>query len=149
MDVQGGTYTGGLVGSNGLVIVACSVTGVVSGGGDVGGLVGDNFSGTVIASYSAASVADGGNTGGLVGDNFGGRIIASYSIGSVSDYDGVSVFVDVGGLVGSNFGPRDRPRQLLGYPDLRPVRERRWRGQDDERAAVANGLHGHLRELER
>ena len=110
VDVQGGTYTGGLVGSNGLVIVACSVTGVVSGGGDVGGLVGDNFSGTIIASYSTASVADGSNTGGLVGDNFVGRIIASYSIGSVSDYDGVSVFVDVGGLVGSNFGDRGTAR---------------------------------------
>ena len=104
VDVQGGTYTGGLAGSNGLVIVACSVTGVVSGGGDVGGLVGDNFGGTVIASYSAASVADGGNTGGLVGNNFGGRIIASYSIGSVSDYDGV------GGLVGSNFADQGTAR---------------------------------------
>ena len=110
VDVQGGTYTGGLVGFNGLVIVACSVTGVVSGGGSVGGLVGDNFGGTIIASYSAASVADGGNTGGLVGSNFVGRIIASYSIGSVSDYDGVSVFVDVGGLVGSNFGDRGTAR---------------------------------------
>ena len=110
VDVQGGTDTGGLVGNNGLVIVACSVTGVVSGGGHVGGLVGNNFGGTIIASYSTASVADGGDTGGLVGSNFVGRIIASYSIGSVSDYDGVSVFVDVGGLVGSNLGDRGTAR---------------------------------------
>ena len=110
VDVQGGTYTGGLVGNNGLVIVACSVTGVVSGGGSVGGLVGDNFGGTIIASYSAASVADGSNTGGLIGSNFVGTIIASYSIGSVSDYDGVGGFVEVGGLVGSNFADRGTAR---------------------------------------
>ena len=110
VDVQGGTYSGGLAGSNGLVIVACSVTGVVGGGGDVGGLVGNNFSGTVIASYSAASVADGSDTGGLVGSNFSGTIIASYSIGSVSDYNGVGGLVEVGGLVGSNFADRGTAR---------------------------------------
>ena len=110
VDVQGGTDTGGLVGFNGLVIAACSVTGVVRDGLNVGGLVGSNFSGRVIASYSAASVADGLNTGGLVGSNFGGRIIASYSIGSVSDYNGASSFVDVGGLVGSNFADQGTTR---------------------------------------
>ena len=110
VDVQGGTYTGGLVGSNGLVIAACSVTGVVRGSLRVGGLVGSNFSGRVIASYSAASVGDGTDTGGLVGSNFGGRIIASYSIGSVSDYNGASSFVDVGGLVGSNFADQGTTR---------------------------------------
>ncbi len=101
VDVQGGVNTGGLAGSNGLVIVACSVTGVVSGSLDVGGLVGDNFSGKVFASYSTASVAGGANVGGLVGSNFGGTIIASYSIGSVT-HD----FSDAGGLVGSNFADR-------------------------------------------
>ena len=105
VDVQGGSDTGGLVGSNGLVIAACSVTGVVSGGGSVGGLVGNNFSGTVIASYSTASVAGGPRTGGLVGSNFSGTIIASYSIGSVSND-----FGDVGGLVGSNFADRGTTR---------------------------------------
>ena len=105
VDVQGGTYSGGLAGSNGLVIVACSVTGVVTGvvggGGHVGGLVGNNFSGQVIASYSAASVADGSNTGGLVGSNFVGIIIASYSMGRVTSDCG-----SAGGLVGSNFADR-------------------------------------------
>ena len=105
VDVQGGSDTGGLVGSNGLVIAACSVTGVVSGSLNVGGLVGDNFSGTVIASYSTASVAGGPRTGGLVGSNFSGTIIASYSIGSVSND-----FGDVGGLVGSNFADRGTTR---------------------------------------
>ena len=60
VDVQGGTYSGGLAGANNIVIVACSVTGVVNGNIKVGGLVGNNFSGQVIASYSAASVAGGG-----------------------------------------------------------------------------------------
>ena len=105
VDVQGGWYTGGLAGSNGLVIAACSVTGVVSGGLDVGGLVGNNFSGRVIASYSAASVEGGPSTGGLVGSNFSGTIIASYSIGSVSND-----FGDVGGLVGSIFADRGTTR---------------------------------------
>ena len=105
VDVQGGWYTGGLAGSNGLVIAACSVTGIVSGGLDVGGLVGKNFSGRVIASYSAASVEGGPSTGGLVGSNFSGTIIASYSIGSVSND-----FGDVGGLVGSNFADRGTTR---------------------------------------
>ena len=122
MDVQGGWYTGGLVGSNGLVIAACSVTGVVSGGLDVGGLVGNNFSGTIMASYSAASVAGGPGTGGLVGDNFVGRIIASYSIGSVTSDSG-----DVGGLVGSNFRNRGTARDSY------------WNTQTSGQSASAGG----------
>ena len=122
VDVQGGWYTGGLVGSNGLVIAACSVTGVVSGGLDVGGLVGNNFSGTIMASYSAASVAGGPGTGGLVGANFVGRIIASYSIGSVTSDSG-----DVGGLVGSNFGDRGTARDSY------------WNTQTSGQSASAGG----------
>ena len=109
VDVQGGLYTGGLAGANGIVIVACSVTGVVNGNIQVGGLVGGNSNGTVIASYSTASVGYAGGGfgervfGGLVGDNHGGTITASYSIGSVT-----SDFGEVGGLVGlsSNFAGR-------------------------------------------
>ena len=122
VDVQGGTYTGGLVGSNGLVIAACSVTGVVRGSLRVGGLVGSNFSGTVMASYSAASVADGTDTGGLVGSNFSGTIIASYSIGRVNSDSG-----DVGGLVGSNFA--DRGTALDSY----------WNTQTSGQSASAGG----------
>ena len=136
VDVQGGTYTGGLAGSNGLVIVACSVTGGVSGGGSVGGLVGNNFSGLVIASYSAASVADSSNTGGLVGSNFVGRIIASYSIGSVSDYDGVGGFVEVGGLVGSNFADRGTARDSY------------WNTQTSGQSESAGGQGKTTRELQ-
>ena len=82
------------------------MTGVVSGGLDVGGLVGNNFSGTIMASSSAASVEGGpGTLAVLVGDNFVGTIIASYSIGRVTSDSG-----DVGGLVGSNFGDRGTAR---------------------------------------
>ena len=74
VDVQGGWYTGGLAGLNGLVIAACSVTGVVSGSLNVGGLVGKNFSGEVIASYSMCRVtSDSGSAGDLVGSNFADR----------------------------------------------------------------------------
>ena len=52
------------------MIVACSVTGVVSGSLNVGGLVGKNFSGTIIASYSMGRVtSDSGSAGGLDGNN--------------------------------------------------------------------------------
>ncbi len=111
VDVQGGLYTGGLAGANNIVIVACSVTGVVNGNIKVGGLVGRNPNGTVIASYSTASVgyAEEGfgerGFGGLVGSNYGGTIIASYSIGSVT-----SDFGEVGGLGGSNFADRGTTR---------------------------------------
>ncbi len=113
VDVQGGLHTGGLAGANNIVIVACSVTGVVNGIIQVGGLVGDNSNGTVIASYSTASVgyAGGGfgegGFGGLVGNNHFGTINASYSIGSVT-----SDFGEVGGLVGrtSNFADRGTAR---------------------------------------
>ena len=90
VDVRGGVNTGALAGFNGLVIVGCSVTGAVSGGGSVGGLVGDNFSGEVIASYSAASVADGSRTGGLVDSNFAdqGTAIDSYWNGQTSGQSG-------------------------------------------------------------
>ena len=85
------------------------MTGVVNGNIQVGGLVGGNSNGTVIASYSTASVGYAGGGfgervfGGLVGDNHGGTITASYSIGSVT-----SDFGEVGGLVGlsSNFAGR-------------------------------------------
>ena len=122
VDVQGGWYTGGLSGSNGLVIAGCSVTGVVSGGLNVGGLVGNNFSGKVIASYSAASVEGGPRTGGLVGSNFSGTIVASYSIGSVSND-----FGDVGGLVGSNFA------------DIGTTRDSYWDTQTSGQSESAGG----------
>lgn len=70
-------------------------------GGDVGGLVGTN-TGTVMSSYSTASVTGRSNVGGLVGANvdalFGehGTVEASFATGNVTGR------FRVGGLVGRN-----------------------------------------------
>ena len=101
-SVSGGTDVGGLVGRNGSggTITASHAAGSVSGNFNVGGLVGDNSSGgDITASYSTGSVSGGTHVGGLVGNNrSGGAITASYATGSVSGID------DVGGLVGENSG---------------------------------------------
>jgi hypothetical protein len=77
-------------------------TGMVTGSGYVGGLVGWN-TGKTTSSYSSASVTGGADVGGLVGLNqgsAGGIITASYSTGSVGPGDAYGV----GGLVGDNSG---------------------------------------------
>ena len=104
--VKGDRYTGGLVGdtssgsSNLSLISASYVTGSVSGGRWVGGLVGSNEA-AIDASYAAVSVTGTNVTGGLVGSNHSqgpssGLISASYATGSVT---GGSL---AGGLVGNN-----------------------------------------------
>ena len=102
-SVSGGTNVGGLVGRNssGGTITASHAAGSVSGNFDVGGLVGNNsFGGAITASHSTGSVSGGTHVGGLVGNNrSGGAITASYATGSVSGIDD-----DVGGLVGENSG---------------------------------------------
>ncbi len=95
-SVSGGSSVGGLVGENynGLIIDSYT-TGSVSGGEDVGGLVGFNDSDTEIYNcYSRSSVTGTGYVGGLVGWNDWSRITNCYSSGSVT---GKSY---VGGLVG-------------------------------------------------
>ena len=67
----------------------------ITGGADVGGLVGSNSEGTISNSYTTGSVT-GGLVGGLVGEN-NGTISDSYSTSSVTG-------VFVGGLVGINSG---------------------------------------------
>jgi len=67
----------------------------ITGGADVGGLVGSNSEGTISNSYTTGSVT-GGLVGGLVGEN-NGTISDSYSTSSVTG-------VIVGGLVGINSG---------------------------------------------
>jgi uncharacterized repeat protein (TIGR02543 family) len=105
-NVIGGSYVGGLVGSNGDLflsggtIINCYSTGSVNGGGSTGGLVGLNC-GTISRSYSAASVIGTNNEGGLVG-NDAGPVSNCYATGSVSYQviNGVGG-VDVGGLIGA------------------------------------------------
>ena len=69
----GNFWLGGLVGrQNGGTIVASYATGAVTGSGTKGGLVGRLESGgSVTASYAAGAITGGGTTGGLVGSTAG------------------------------------------------------------------------------
>jgi len=88
----------GYVGSGGVVKNMGLENVNVVGGWDVGGLVGQNYYGTVSNCYSTGSVSGGyDRVGGLVGQNYYGTVSNCYSTGSVSGgYD------RVGGLVGYN-----------------------------------------------
>jgi filamentous hemagglutinin family protein len=91
---QGGTVRDvGVVGGN--------ISSSGSGSNNIGGLVGRS-DGTVVSSYSSATVNMGATSGtdlagGLVGDNFG-SIVASYATGTVSGGNSANI----GGLVGRN-----------------------------------------------
>jgi len=94
--VTGGEDVGGLVGKNAGTVSNSYSSGSVTGNNRVGSLVGAN-SGTVNNSYSTGSVMGSSeHAGGLVGDN-SGTVTKSYSSGSVTGE------VVVGGLVGWNF----------------------------------------------
>ncbi len=99
-SVTGNNYTGGLVGDNyGGSITNSYSTGAVKGSSFIGGLVGVN-DGTIKNSYSTGAVIGSGNyVGGLVGDNYGGSITNSYSTGEVTGSGNY-----VGGLVGRSSG---------------------------------------------
>lgn len=75
-------------------------TGLVSAAGTpyVGGLVGESFYGTVIASYTTGSVSGGDSVGGLIGYNNMGTVTSSYATGAVNGID------NVGGLIGRHDG---------------------------------------------
>ena len=89
--------TGGLVGTNHDTIRGSYATGSVSGTRRVGGLVGANFSGTVVSSYATGAVSGHREIGGLVGHNGdNGVVIGSYSTGNAWGNQ------NVGGLAGSN-----------------------------------------------
>jgi len=107
-DVHGsGDYVGALIGENGEgyhgehggIVTRCYSTGVVTGAGSVGGLIGMN-DGYVTQCYSTCVVTRSGSAwggvGGLVGIADGGMLTNCYSAGAVS---GTSY---VGGLMGQN-----------------------------------------------
>ena len=99
VDVAGDDLVGGLAGEvKEALVVGSRATGQVSGGDDVGGLVG--WSDSLIAdSFAAVQVSGTEAVGGLVGNQFDGWITRSYATGDVSgDYA-------VGGLVGSSNDP--------------------------------------------
>ncbi|MDO9464337.1 MAG: GLUG motif-containing protein [bacterium] len=99
VNITGLTYTGGLVGTLGGKLKNCYTTGSVTGGGEVGGLVGRNWSSEDIENcYSECNVYGGGSVGGLVGMHITGKITSCYATGNVSSAGG-----EIGGLVGTNW----------------------------------------------
>ncbi|CEJ14686.1 Heme/hemopexin-binding protein precursor [bacterium YEK0313] len=90
-------------GSSGLIRNFGVTSGTITGSIYVGGLVGQNY-GTIIDSFSAATVSGYRTSGGLVGYNAGGSIRSSHATGSVTNtLRGQGSGGDnAGGLVGYN-----------------------------------------------
>ena len=98
-DVTGGNEVGGLVGDgHGIQITDSYVTGTISGEDDIGGLIGDSFEATITDSYATAMVSGASFVGGLIGDGHNDAISNSYATGAV-----VGSGDEVGGLVGDSF----------------------------------------------
>ncbi|WP_419853828.1 GLUG motif-containing protein [Candidatus Poriferisodalis sp.] len=102
VNVTGTKHVGGMVGLNRGRIIRSYVTGSITGPHAAGGLVGRLFNGSIIESYSTASVVglmpqswNGKYIGGLVGYNDDGAVIASYAAGRVSGQA-----LATGGLIG-------------------------------------------------
>jgi len=97
VNITGTCWVGGLVGENffGTVSNSYSTGSVTTSDYDAGGLVGWN-EGTVSEAYSTCSVTGNWRVGGLVGENDRGTVSNSYSTGSVTGTEWV------GGLVGVN-----------------------------------------------
>lgn len=102
--VIGSNSTGGLIGGNNGALTNVYATGSVRGDSSVGvgGLVGSNSGANVIGSYATGAVTGGFNIGGLVGQNNQGgnsqvgTVSNSFATGAVQGRD------YVGGLVGYN-----------------------------------------------
>ena len=96
VSISADSHVGGLVGEQFIGTISQGyVTGTVSGNANVGGLVGMQLGGTISGSYATSTVNGAqNNVGGLVGSLSGGTITQSYATGTVS---GNSF---VGGLVG-------------------------------------------------
>jgi hypothetical protein len=98
---------GALVGCNFGIVARCYSTGSISGFSQVGGLVGLNYSGNLIACYSRCMVSGSNSIGGLVGKNGtqsrhdrpSGSMTQCYSAGHVS-----GTAWGTGGLAGSSDG---------------------------------------------
>ena len=97
--VSGGMHVGGIVGQNNGSVKNCYNTGAVSGSGwYVGGVVGDN-SGTVENCYNTGTVTGTDDyVGGVVGYNSSSTVENCHNIGAVSGNN------FVGGVVGDNGG---------------------------------------------
>lgn len=99
-SISGGSNVGALVGNNigGSIANVYSSAGVVgdSSGDTAGGLVGNN-SGSITNAYASGNVSGYARVGGLVGYNAGGTVSNAYASGSVSGSS------QVGGLIGRAF----------------------------------------------
>jgi hypothetical protein len=106
VDVTGENIVGGLVGNNNSgTIINSNAAGSVTGTfSSVGGLVGSNNSGEITYSYAEVAVQGDYSVGGLVGDNSSGSIVSCYATGTVSDIDIPTPESQgyFGGLVGRN-----------------------------------------------
>ncbi|MCK5774089.1 MAG: hypothetical protein KAH57_09915, partial [Thermoplasmata archaeon] len=98
-NINGDVEVGGLVGYNTDRVSNCSATGSVSGTSDlIGGLVGNNYEGTILSCYATGNVnGTGTEIGGLVGST-DGTIENCYATGSIGGDN------YLGGLVGYNEG---------------------------------------------
>ncbi|RGI38492.1 hypothetical protein DXB91_00275 [Coprococcus sp. OM06-34AC] len=95
----GTSKVGGVCGNNYTgTITNCYNTGSVSGLGNLGGVSGYNYTGSVTDCYNTGNVSgSSGFVGGVSGDNSKGTIINSYNAGSVSGKE------FVGGVSGYNY----------------------------------------------
>ena len=95
VDVTGRDAVGSLFGRTLYgVVIGSYATGRVTGGDQVGGLVGESW-GNLIDTYAAVKVSGDEAVGGLIGHHLLNRITTSYATGSVSG------MYAVGGLVGA------------------------------------------------
>ena len=146
------TYTGGLAGylnSNQTAsllgaatfttygeIATSYVTGIVSGAGNVGGLVGQN-DGSIRASYSHAAVSGTAQAGGLVGRVGGGIIYNSYAAGPVA------AATNPGGLAGysslNSITPHGTANVRSSYWDLETSCEHTRRANSSDHLIYGRG----------
>jgi hypothetical protein len=105
VNIAGDCYVGGLVGDNYGTVEHCSVTGVITGTEDVGGLIGMNELGSQMADCNSSVIMlnDGYlfAVGCLIGYNFEGDVINCFSAGVIDGNDDTYM---AGGLVGFNRG---------------------------------------------
>ena len=101
VQVTGASCVGGLVGQNDSgTISSCYSAGTVAGETQVGGLVGENDPGSISLCYSTGTVSGEEKVGGLVGENRSGTIASSHTAAAVKGQE------YVGGLAGRNYAGR-------------------------------------------
>ncbi len=102
VDVSGGGNVGGLVGESKGIVALSHSSGTV-GGAFAGGLVGVVFAGTITQSFSSADVVSQEYGGGLVGEgDTGTQVTQSYAIGAVSGKGRHVAGGELGGFAGIN-----------------------------------------------